>query len=541
MLNKKTIIIISIIVLSLGAFLRFHDLGKQSYWMDEGYTINAVISGQENGFTAQGASILDSGKSYACQTYCLPTIGLAKIFGNNATSYRLLSAIFGFIFIFVIYRFAQVFFKSNAVALLSAFFVALSYWQIAWSREARWYTELEVFFWLALLFFYLFCLSFRPRIIGINSGPESSSKRISIQCVTCFVFSIIFSILAITTHKLAYLLPFIMLAWFTLSVIPAKAGIQASGVKRWIPAFAGMTIMLIIFIAFIEFVLGFHFITNSIGNIKFHYNLPYYLSFYLRNYWQFIIVAIYGLFTAQGEEKKKHLMLWSAFSIYFIPLSFLTGIVHYRYLFHVTPVFYLAAALTMQSIFHVIPAKAGIHSFSVKPWIPGLVGTTLIVIFFATGQGLLYPKSFYALESDDPSKLPGRPYYAYTPQPNWNKAYEAIKENIKPDEIIISSHPHFNKIFLNQPGYWIKYDYLGLEKTVDQINENKEYYVGAEVINNLEELKKITSEKHGYIIFDYMSADGRISAETIQYIQKNLNSFFYEKTNSYSQIWVYKF
>ncbi len=533
--NKKLKIAIIIAVLALGAFLRFNDLGEQSYWMDEGYTINAVISGHENGFDSQGASILDSGKTYACQTYCLPTIGLAKIFGNNAVSYRLLAAIFGLLFVFVIFSFAKNFFKDKNAALLSAFFVALSYWQIAWSREARWYTEFEVFFWLALSFFYL--------SIKNQSHCEERSdvaiwlKNHRTKRIILLSLSILFTILAVATHKLAYLLPIIMLIWYVVASAtkwseairqsmrqkPDRHGLILIGLAMTTPFLIATAIIL-----FIEYVLGFHFITNALPNITFHYNLPYYLSFYLRNYWPFIIISIYGLFSAQGEDKKKHLMLWSAFLTYLIPLSIATDIVHYRYMFHLTPIFYLAAAYTIINI-----------QFKNKTLKQASIAI-LIAIFFLTGQGLLYPKSFYTLESDDPTKL-NRPYYAYTPQPNWNKAYEAIKENIKPDEAIISSHPHFNKIFLNQPGYWIRYDYLGIEKTVEVIKDNKEYYVGAEVINNLEELKKITQEKHGYIIFDYQAADGRIAPEIVQYIQKNLKPFFYDKINSYSQIWVYKF
>jgi len=144
------------------------------------------------------------------------------------------------------------------------------------------------------------------------------------------------------------------------------------------------------------------------------------------------------------------------------------------------------------------------------------------------------------LEADNPSQL-NRPYYAYTPQPDFNAAYAAIKQNLQPGDIVISSHPQFTKIFLDQPGYWIKYDYLGMEDTPNTIINNKEYYVGATVINNLAELQKLISAKHGYIVFDYQSTDGRINPSTINYIQSNLKLFFYNELNSYSKIWVYQF
>jgi 4-amino-4-deoxy-L-arabinose transferase-like glycosyltransferase len=296
-------IILITIIIALGAFLRFYDLERQSYWMDEGYTINAVISGQENGFTLSGASILDSGKTYACQTYCLPTAGFTKIFGNNAFSYRLLSAICGFLFIFVIYFFAKTFFKDKNIALLSAFFVALSYWQIAWSREARWYTELEVFFWLSLSFFYLFI--------------ESQSKKIKTIGI---ILSSVFAVLAISTHKLAYLLPIIFLIFLIIK-----------NTKQYFKNKKSIIYQLLFVVAlliFVEYVLGFRFITNTIGHLSFtticHTSYASICAILA-----FLVIAIYGLISAQGEEKKKHLCLVNIPHLPH-PLSFLTNSVHYR-------------------------------------------------------------------------------------------------------------------------------------------------------------------------------------------------------------------
>jgi len=143
------------------------------------------------------------------------------------------------------------------------------------------------------------------------------------------------------------------------------------------------------------------------------------------------------------------------------------------------------------------------------------------------------------LEADDQSKLASRPYYVYTPQPNWTKAYNFIKENKKEKDLIISSQPVFNKIFLKEAGYWIKYNYLGLKTKNDYLDQ--EYYVGAKVINNLSELQTLTIANHGFIIFDYMSIQSRISEDILNYIQKNLTLIFQEETNSYSKIWIYKF
>jgi len=80
-----------------------------------------------------------------------------------------------------------------------------------------------------------------------------------------------------------------------------------------------------------------------------------------------------------------------------------------------------------------------------------------------------------------------------------------------------------------------------MEDAPNIITDNREYYVGATVINNLAELQKLISDKHGYIVFDYQSTDGRIDPIIINYIQSNLKLFFYNEINSYSKIWVYQF
>jgi 4-amino-4-deoxy-L-arabinose transferase-like glycosyltransferase len=545
--SKKVIAAtILFIILVFGAFLRFYNLGSQSYWMDEGYTANAVLATTQNG-TEHFSAILDSGGLYSCPLYCSPTAVIAKTFGETAFSYRLLSAFCGVLFILVIYLFAKIFFKKESVALLSAFFVSFSYWQIAWSRQARWYTELELFLWLALLFFYLF----------INKSPLSRGVAAPRgRGVLFLALSILFTILAVIIHRLAYLLPIIMLAWYLIPfVIPAQAGIQLNQTffkKTIIAILASIAIL-----ALAEYGFSLHFIAHALGHIEFHYNLPYYLSFILRNYWPFIILAIYGYFSAPNtisavipapasarvgsagihfSNKRKIILLALPFLIYLFFLSFLTQIVHYRYLFQTTAAFYLIAAAVIIPLSRGVPEGRGVLRLIPR----ALLIIVIIISFFLSGQGVLFPKYFYTLEADDPSTM-NRPYYAYTPQPDFNAAYASIKQNIKSDEIVISSHPHFNKIFLNQPGYWIKYNYLGIEDTPNTITDNKEYYVGAEVINNLEELKKITAQKHGYIIFDYMSTDGRIDPQIINYIQTNSPLFFYNEINSYSQIWVYHF
>jgi len=540
-MKKTTVAIILGLIVIFGLFLRFYHLGSQSYWMDEGYTINAVISAIHNGYSG-GASILDSGGKYFCPLYCYPTQIIAQLNGQNAVSYRLLAALFGALFTILAFFITKIIFKNDQAALLTAFFVSFSYWQIAWSRQARWYTMLEVFFWLAFLFFYLFLNFCHPERRAKDLILSKNERPVFFRNNKYFylALSILFTVLAIITSDLAYILPLIMLVWyffFNKTACPAKLrrGAKLGGVsylKISIAAFIAIAV-----IAFAEYGLGLHFIAHALKNVSLHYTLPYYLNFYLRNYWLLIIIAIYGYFSADKNKKRQLTMLALPFMIYLIFLSFFTQIVHYRYLFHTTLFIYMLAAAAIFNEKAACPTKLR-HGAKLGG---GFIPLLIIILFFLSGEGVIFPKNFYFLESDNPA-LFNRPYYGYTPQPDFNAAYAAIKKDLKPNDIVISSHPQFTKIFLNQPGYWIKYNYLGMEDAPNTIINNREYYVGAEVIDSLDKLKQVLSEAEGgYIIFDYQSTDGRIDPKIINYIQTNLPLFFYNKINSYSQIWIYKF
>jgi hypothetical protein len=296
--------------------------------------------------------------------------------------------------------------------------------------------------------------------------------------------------------------------------------------KTTLVVFLSATIVLIL-----EKILHLNFIIPFFNNLRLSYVLPYYLSFYLRNYWPFIVLAIIALFSAQNKFKKESYFLIVAFLAYLFPLSFLTNIVNYRYLFHVAPILFVLASVAIVYICQQIQ----------KNYQKIIFVLAVILVFFTIGGGVIWPTNAYYLESDNPETLGKRPHYAYTPQPDWNGAYAFIQTNKKNTDIVISSLPQFNKIFLGEAGYWIKYNYLGIKDEPNIVENDREYYVGAKVINDLAELQSIARNNHGYIVFDYMATDGRITNDILKYINDNFTEVFYEKTNFYSQIWVYAF
>jgi 4-amino-4-deoxy-L-arabinose transferase-like glycosyltransferase len=565
---KNKIFLPFLLLVLAGSFLRFYQLSHQSYWMDEGYTINAVLSINE-----KGTPILDSGQTYSCPTYCYPTALVTHLFGEKTFSYRFLSAVFGVLFIVVIFYIARKLF-SEKIAFLSSFFISFSYWQIAWSRQARWYTLFTVFFWLALYFFYQTLCSAknnsvrRTEVTPLSETFEKATenpifRRTHANKTTAiyFLLTVLFTTLAILTHGLGYLLPFIFFAWFLTDELFIKKTFAWKKIALGaIALFAGIFTIANIF--------HVEIFTALISKISFHYELPYYLSFYLREYWFFIVFSFFALSITDSKYKKEMRYLAFVFLFYLFPLSFFTGIVHYRYLFHVTPIFFILASVAIVSIaessFHgrnflsrvVLKEERsdGERTTLDKKWfLPFFVRNVfthrkmlcffamIAATFFTVGGGVIVPRNTYYLESDNPETLGPRPYYAYTPQPEWNAAYEYIKNNKQKTDLVISSHPQFTKIFLNQPGYWLQYNYLGITDEPNTVKDSKEYYVGAQVVANLSELESLIKNNHGYIIFDYMAIDGKIPKAITEYIQKSTKQLFHQKTSVFSQVWVYEF
>ncbi len=494
------ILIVLTALLGFGAFLRFENLDKQSYWMDEGYTVNAVISGMENG-TKGGAAILNSGDTYFCPVYCHPTSVIVSLLGNRPLAYRFLSAVGGTAFILVAYWITKRFFQDTTAALLAAGFTAFSYWQIAWSRQARWYTLLEVFFWLAILAFHAFL--------------KSDTKRKRIASLT---LTIIATILAIATQGIAYLLPVFFLIWYLVERRPPLKRVLAG---------VGATVL---FLLIAEFALHLVFLQRVFEQLTLTGNITYYLSFYGRTYWPLLLICAFGLWQSSPAKRKLFAMLLLPFFLYLVIISTFTEIIHYRYLFHATPAFLIIAAVSLVDTFDKLSKRTTRIIF--------LIATC--ALFFLTGQGIIFPKDFYSLEADDPTTLK-RTYYAYTPQPNFTGAYKFIEERLKASDIVISVQPQFSNIFLRQPGYWLAYDYLGRDRLDPMAGRSHERYVNAAIIQSKEALASIMDGKHGYLVLDAMALDGRISTETLSYIQSHSIVAFYEQRHSYSQIWVYQF
>jgi len=129
---------------AFGAAVRLLGIRRLSFWFDEGYTAWVIDH------PARQIIHLISADT-AGPLYYLLLHAWSLIFGRSEAALRGMSALFGILSIVLVAAIASRLVKKPAVAIAAAWIFALSWWQIAYSQEARPY-ELTVFLTAAILY-----------------------------------------------------------------------------------------------------------------------------------------------------------------------------------------------------------------------------------------------------------------------------------------------------------------------------------------------------------------------------------------------------
>ena len=145
LLSNRNMQILILIVL-LGAVLRLYQLGTESIWWDEAWTIYAV--------SQPFASMLSIvARDVHPPLYFVILYPVVHLFGTSEAVMRLPAAIFGIMTIPLIYVVGTYFF-SQREGLISAFLLSISVHHIYYSQEARMYTLVVLLSLLSVYFFY---------------------------------------------------------------------------------------------------------------------------------------------------------------------------------------------------------------------------------------------------------------------------------------------------------------------------------------------------------------------------------------------------
>jgi mannosyltransferase len=138
--------LILLLILSLGAMLRIVNLGSDSIWLDEAYSIQFAHLAPVQLLAETAASDVHPPLYYLLLHYWI------NLFGDSEASVRLLSVLFGLLAILMIYLVAARLFD-RATALLSALLLSLSLFHIEFAQEARMYALLALLSLCSLHFF----------------------------------------------------------------------------------------------------------------------------------------------------------------------------------------------------------------------------------------------------------------------------------------------------------------------------------------------------------------------------------------------------
>jgi 4-amino-4-deoxy-L-arabinose transferase-like glycosyltransferase len=433
-----------IIILVVGGFLRFYGLGDQSLWIDEGYSINAAQSVLE-----KGLPIMDSGEWYKKGQADVYSIAASLTFFDfdafNPWPARLPAAIFGTLSILMAGIFAGRLCKSYAVILGSSLLMALSTWEIAWSRQARGYAGMQFFLILSL---YLLVGWFQERKRGHLFGG-----------LFCFAISAL-------SH------PSALVVLLPLGIIFIVDALKRSGWRN-------LKTVLVSGGAVVVGAIGFFFLAPSSSDFDF---VPYHLAYLSTTYPLFICCAlgalVWSFFSHKDRVKVQSLALIIVVPILF--LSFYQRGIDRRYLLTIFPFILILAVFFLEKV----ASRLGIRKEAFVP-------VAVLVALCGIGYGNLtyIPQSLYTLERG-------------SPQPDFKSGYEYILQHKGPDDVIVSPYAHLSKIYTGNEGLWLAIELSGTKDVEEAVMRGTDYYTNAPTVATIDDIKNVMTSLSGYVIID---------------------------------------
>ena len=456
------------LILFIGIFIRLYSLGTQSLWIDEGYSINASLAIQEHGYP-----LLDSNLIYRQGLTGLEylTAFTMKVFHFNPFSpwsARLPSVVFGVLVIVASFLITREIFSSSAISWVTSILLTFSTWEIAWSRQARGYIALQFFIIISFYFFW---------------------KWLQDQSWKNFVLSILSFILAFLSHTIAFIFIPVFIVIYILHIIlhPEKRLSLKNSVV------AGVTAIILVAVIF-------WFTKANIGGYDYS---KVYLTYLFKELLLASVLSIMAIIVGIFSKINFWPTIFMA-SIIFIPLMIVMEYgqaAQIRYLFPVFPFMVILVAYLIstavkwcaeQTIKYSNP-QSKIVSLLSFPVSINIISVILGLILFGSYLTFI-PTSTYNLEWD-------------SPQPDFKSTYSIVKDTKKVDDLVISSYTMMSKIYLGESGIWLPISLTGKTSELEQsLSEGKDYYTGAPLIANKEQLTNILDKKKGFIVIDKMAS-----------------------------------
>lgn len=437
------------LVLYWGAYLRLFNLADVSFWIDEAFTIEAATS----------KSISDMGLQDWRSILYNSLLGVwLRVVGESELNSRLPSVFFGLCLVAACAYYAKR--KGGMLAgLFITIFLSLSYWQIAWSRQAREYALLSLLVWGSMILI--------DRLS--DSSLNNWQKLIVVLAATC---------LAAGVHPFGLIVPIIAILHGLWSLWPSSDSTRK-----------GLIVLLII-VLFIAATL----LTRDLFEIE-GALYSVYLGFLRSAYWP-LFIGIPIVVFALGQSKFNPQIPWLISIVLFggLIVTLALPLTNLRYIQFLIPGIALIVAL-------------GIAQLKTR-WVDTnilrfLIFAALLSVMLFENALLLKPQKNYALESYSVNAS----FVFYTPQPKFKLAYSYLNNRL-PDVDLITPYPAMSRRYRSQDDLVALN--VGLEyPRLKQQRLQREHYTGVYYADGpvLQQLAKQLDQI--YILIDQM-AMGRL-------------------------------
>lgn len=478
------------IITFTGFLFRIYNLGHNPFWVDEVISVLAA-----HGLLQHGIPLLPSGELYPRDLLSTYTIATSiQLFGDTEFATRLPSVILGTLTIPLTYFLGKKV-AGNDVGLIAAFFIALSFFEIAWSRQARMYQMYQFFFLFAITAYAYFRINHKLRYASL---------------LIVGIIGVYFS------HETWKILPPILLIDVLFT---SRIKNNINNAVRYV-----IVVTAIIFVAAViiyehpilpSWIYGIF--TKEVAEIT-YWNHPsdFFKDRYTILWWFAILGSLFLLLKNWKNGTIVAVSFWiSLFTLSYYGEALGIGGWWPRYLYFTIPFFFLLSAVGIwilsskiaESVMGEVSLTKFLNRKNIK--LSERDVNILVVICILIIIVLTPAVPDMGLKLNNLSQLD-------EPQPNYRDVSQLIETNVKEKDIIISSRPQLVYYYMG------RIDYRGNTAFVVEKDGRKiDWYTGADIIENEQRLKQIINDnQRGWIIFNpFMKLVGK------DWIERNLDLY----------------
>jgi hypothetical protein len=479
--NNTSLYIIGIIIMFVvyGAILRCCWLSDSSFWLDEAVSVVHIKAIMKYGIPRLECERVSWDAFPFHYFACIGPI----ISANIHVAYRLLSVVSGVVAIpltFVLCRFISGMWLHGVFA---AFIMTFMTYEICWSRQARFYSFLQLMMILSMI-----CLF----------------KFADVKRIKYLIYSLCFCVICMLTHRSGYMI--LLLTGLYGVICLYKIRLLLCGfIKTQKLKFFFILSFFLLIILLLLLVPSHANLHDVLQKLVFNESINYmhqYTSFLWNQFGYLLVLFVVGALIMIFKYPYKAIPILLSGLAYFLVLCFRWKYFSFRYSFPLFVIIILFA--TFPSVYLVSIAKTSKNKIIKRVYIISAILLCTIGIYKTNFT--FVPRKDYVL--------------GFTaPQPRWDVAYAKIAKREKLlnrdicNIVTISSLPLMHDIYLeNVPTnkYYLPISFTGYSGDLAYAAS----YTSAKTINNLNELMSIK----GYIIMDDFSIRMLLDENIKQYL-----------------------